>query len=125
LSFIDVEVEKAIQNKQIPGAVVAIGRKGKLAFLKAYGNKQIEPNIVPMDVDGLFKTSNLYPFSVHYIRKNGALHRLVAGIAAYSKADNTSDSIRCTTVAVCTSCRLCPKLPRSSPEDFCRSRRRS
>ena len=51
LAFIDGEVERAIANKQMPGAVVAIGRQGKLAFLKAYGNKQVQPSVVPMDVE--------------------------------------------------------------------------
>ncbi len=59
LAFIDPAVEKAIENKQMPGCVVAIGRQNKLAFLKAYGNKQVEPNVVPMDVDTLFDLASV------------------------------------------------------------------
>ncbi|MCL2304481.1 MAG: DUF1343 domain-containing protein [Planctomycetaceae bacterium] len=59
LAFIDGEVEKAIANKQMPGCVVAIGRQGKLAFLKAYGNKQVEPSVVPMDVETVFDLASV------------------------------------------------------------------
>jgi len=59
LAFIDGEVERAIANNQMPGAVVAIGRKGKLAFLKAYGNKQVEPSVVAMDVDTVFDLASV------------------------------------------------------------------
>jgi uncharacterized protein YbbC (DUF1343 family)/CubicO group peptidase (beta-lactamase class C family) len=59
LAFIDSEVEKALQNKQMPGCVVAIGRKNKLAFLKAYGNKQVQPNAIPMDVDTVFDLASV------------------------------------------------------------------
>ncbi len=59
LAFIDPAVEKAIENKQMPGCVVAIGRQNKLAFLKAYGNKQVEPNVVPMDIDTVFDLASV------------------------------------------------------------------
>ena len=44
----------AINIKQIPGAVLAVVRHGKMAYLKAYGNKQIYPTVVPMDVNTVF-----------------------------------------------------------------------
>lgn len=59
LAFIDTEIDKAIQEKKMPGCVVAIGRKNQLACLKAYGNKQVEPNVVPMDVDTVFDLASL------------------------------------------------------------------
>ena len=59
LAFIDAEVERAIQSNQMPGCVVAIGRRGQLAFLKAYGNKQVQPTVIPMDVDTLFDLASL------------------------------------------------------------------
>jgi len=59
LAFINAEAERAIQAKQLPGCVVAIGRKGSLAFLKAYGNKQVQPEVVPMDVDTVFDLASL------------------------------------------------------------------
>ena len=59
LTFIDAEVERAIRSNQMPGCVVAIGRKGQLAFLKAYGNKQVQPTVVPMTVDTVFDLASL------------------------------------------------------------------
>jgi len=59
LAVIDTEVARALQNEQMPGCVVGIGRKGKLAFLKAYGNKQVQPDKVPMTVDTLFDLASV------------------------------------------------------------------
>ncbi|HEY6913171.1 MAG TPA: serine hydrolase, partial [Paludibacter sp.] len=45
---------QAISNKEIPGAVLAVVRNGKMAYLKAYGNRQVYPTVVPMDVNTVF-----------------------------------------------------------------------
>ncbi|MDO5524362.1 MAG: esterase, partial [Bacteroidia bacterium] len=37
----DNVIQKAIADKEIPGAVLAVVRDGKMAYLKTYGNKQI------------------------------------------------------------------------------------
>lgn len=54
LQFADEAIETAISNKEIPGAVFAVVRHGKMAYLKAYGNKRIYPNIEPMTVETVF-----------------------------------------------------------------------
>ena len=59
LATIDGEVEAALQDNRMPGAVIAIGRKGKLAFLRAYGNKQVQPETIPMDVDVVFDLASI------------------------------------------------------------------
>ena len=59
LAFIDREVQRVIQNNPMPGCVVAVGRKDKLAFLKSYGNKQAQPEKIPMDVDTVFDLASL------------------------------------------------------------------
>ena len=41
LSQADKVIEKAIENKEIPGAVLAVVKDGRMAYLKSYGNKQI------------------------------------------------------------------------------------
>ena len=41
LMYADEVIEEAIANKDIPGAVLAIVRDGKMAYLKAYGNKRV------------------------------------------------------------------------------------
>ena len=47
-------IQLAIDKKEIPGAVLAVVRSGKMAYLKAYGNKQVFPTIIPMDVYTVF-----------------------------------------------------------------------
>lgn len=55
----DYVIEKAISNKEIPGAVLAVVRNGKMAYLKAYGNKQVYPTIEKMDVNTVFDLASL------------------------------------------------------------------
>ena len=54
LMYADEAIETAIAHKDIPGAVLAVVRHGKLAYLKAYGNKRIYPNTEPMTVGTIF-----------------------------------------------------------------------
>ena len=54
LKTADSIILAAINMKQIPGAVLAVVRHGKMAYLKAYGNKQVYPTVVPMDVNTVF-----------------------------------------------------------------------
>lgn len=59
LTYADKAIETAINNKEIPGAVLAIVRHGKLAYLKAYGNKQLLPDTEPMDVNTVFDMASV------------------------------------------------------------------
>jgi len=59
LARIDGIVDKAIEDKKLPGCVVAIGRTGGVGFLKAYGRRQIEPDDEPMTVDTVFDMASL------------------------------------------------------------------
>lgn len=54
LSKVDDIINASIKNKEIPGAVLAVVRNGKLAYLKAYGNKSVYPEIVPMTENTVF-----------------------------------------------------------------------
>lgn len=54
LLYADQAIQKAISDKEIPGAVLAVVRNGKIAYLKAYGNKRVYPNVQPMDVHTIF-----------------------------------------------------------------------
>ncbi|KAA6304322.1 hypothetical protein EZS27_044032, partial [termite gut metagenome] len=40
LLYADEAIQKAIDNKEIPGAVLAVVHNGKMVYLKAFGNKQ-------------------------------------------------------------------------------------
>ena len=59
LTYADKAIETAINNKEIPGAVLAVVRHGKLAYLKAYGNKQLLPDTEPMDVNTVFDMASV------------------------------------------------------------------
>ena len=54
LIYADSVILKAIGNKEIPGAVLAVVKDGKMVYLKAYGNKQVYPDTIPMDVNTVF-----------------------------------------------------------------------
>ena len=47
LMYTDELIETAIANEEIPGAVLAVVKDGKMAYLKAYGNKRVYPNKEP------------------------------------------------------------------------------
>jgi CubicO group peptidase (beta-lactamase class C family) len=59
LTWIDRAVEEAIRQKRMPGCVVAIGHRGRIGWLKAYGNRQLEPESVAMTVNTLFDLASL------------------------------------------------------------------
>ena len=54
LMYTDELIETAIANEEIPGAVLAVVKDGKMAYLKAYGNKRVYPNKEPMTVQTVF-----------------------------------------------------------------------
>ena len=54
LMYADQAIEAAIVGKEIPGAVLAIVRNGKMAYLKAYGNKRLYPDTEPMTTNTIF-----------------------------------------------------------------------
>lgn len=55
----DKIIKEAIGNKEIPGAVLAVVKDGRMAYLKAYGNKQTYPSVIPMDVNTVFDLASL------------------------------------------------------------------
>ncbi len=59
LEQIDSRVREAIERGQLPGAVVAVVRQGKLPFLKAYGQRSKQPAETPMTVDTVFDLASL------------------------------------------------------------------
>ena len=50
----DSVIEDAIRKGEIPGAVLAVVRHGKMAYLKAYGNRQVWPEVKPMTTNTIF-----------------------------------------------------------------------
>ena len=50
----DSIIEEAIRQGDIPGAVLAVVRHNKMAYLKAYGNRQVWPEVKPMTTNTIF-----------------------------------------------------------------------
>ncbi|HEU5401866.1 MAG TPA: exo-beta-N-acetylmuramidase NamZ domain-containing protein, partial [Terriglobales bacterium] len=56
---VDAAIQKAIQDGQIPGAVLVIGHNGKVVYRKAYGERSLEPARAPMKLDTIFDMASL------------------------------------------------------------------
>ncbi len=56
---LDAVIEQAIAEDQIPGAVVWIGRKGKVIYRKAYGFRALKPRRERMTLDTIFDAASL------------------------------------------------------------------
>ena len=54
LAKVDDIINASIENKEIPGAVLAVVRNGSLVYLKAYGNKSVYPEVEPMTENTVF-----------------------------------------------------------------------
>ena len=54
LSFADSVLNEEIKAKRIPGAVLAVVRHGKMAYLKAYGNRSVYPKTEKMTTETIF-----------------------------------------------------------------------
>jgi CubicO group peptidase (beta-lactamase class C family) len=59
LAYLDEIIETEITKKQLPGAVVIVGRKGKVVWRRAYGNRAVEPAPEPMTLDTIFDLASL------------------------------------------------------------------
>ena len=59
LAKIDEAVLESISRKETPGAVVLVGRKGRVVYRKAFGDRAIEPKREPMTVDTIFDLASL------------------------------------------------------------------
>lgn len=58
LGYADKAIEKEIAESHIPGAVFAVVKDGKLAYLKAYGNKSLKPSVEPMTTSTIFDVAS-------------------------------------------------------------------
>jgi uncharacterized protein YbbC (DUF1343 family)/CubicO group peptidase (beta-lactamase class C family) len=59
LPAVDAAIEQAIQEKQIPGAVLIVGHDGAVIYRKAYGERSLEPRREPMTLDTIFDLASL------------------------------------------------------------------
>ena len=59
LSQVDRVIGEAIADNTIPGAVIAVVRGDRIAYLKAYGNKSVVPSVKPMTTDTMFDLASV------------------------------------------------------------------
>jgi uncharacterized protein YbbC (DUF1343 family)/CubicO group peptidase (beta-lactamase class C family) len=59
LAQMDAVIEAEIANKRLPGAVVLVGRKGRVVWRKSYGSRALEPAREPMTPDTIFDVASL------------------------------------------------------------------
>ena len=57
LQLADAVIEKAIADKQIPGAVLLVGRGDQVLYQKAYGMRSLLPQVEPMTLDTVDRKS--------------------------------------------------------------------
>ena len=77
LAKIDETFIKAIQNKEIPGAVIAISRYGKIVYKKAFGMQDPQKQI-PMTEDSIFRiysmTKPIISTAAMMLNENGSIY---------------------------------------------------
>ena len=59
LARIDAVVAESIKNKELPGAVVVAGHRGRVVWRKAYGSRAVEPQREAMTTDTMFDLASL------------------------------------------------------------------
>ena len=97
---IDAAINKAIQDGQIPGAVVLIGHDGQVVYRKAYGERWLEPKREPMTLDTVFDMASLTKvlattgsvmrlFEQGQIRLNDPVAKYIPEFGKYGKEEIT------------------------------------
>ncbi|HEX2270647.1 MAG TPA: serine hydrolase, partial [Pyrinomonadaceae bacterium] len=59
LAEMDSVIEGEIANRRLPGAVVFVGRKGRVVWHKSYGARVVEPAREPMTTETIFDVASL------------------------------------------------------------------
>ncbi len=59
LALVDGVIWDAIKAEDIPGAVLAVVRHDRIAYLKAYGNRQLIPDTLPMTLETVFDLASV------------------------------------------------------------------
>ena len=78
LARIDEAVDTWIDDGKLPGAVVLVGRGGRIGFARAYGDRAVEPEAEPMTRETVFDMASLTKpiataTSVMILRERGAI----------------------------------------------------
>jgi len=59
LNVLDGIIQKAIEDHEVPGAVVLVGHSGRMVYRKAFGHRSLEPTVEPMTLDTIFDMASL------------------------------------------------------------------
>jgi uncharacterized protein YbbC (DUF1343 family) len=59
LGHIDEVVREAIARRELPGAVILVGRQGRIVYWRAFGHRALEPAPIPMTRDTVFDLASL------------------------------------------------------------------
>ncbi len=59
LSYVDEAIARAVAEKKVPGAVVVVGRRGRIALARAYGKRSLEAPEEAMTRDTAFDLASL------------------------------------------------------------------
>jgi uncharacterized protein YbbC (DUF1343 family) len=59
LAAIQAVVDEGLGRRRMPGCVIAFGRHGKLAWLRAYGHRQLQPEPLEMTTDTVFDMASI------------------------------------------------------------------
>lgn len=59
LAPVDAVIEAAIGRGEVPGAVLVVGNAEGVFYRKAYGNRAVKPEVIPMTVDTVFDMASL------------------------------------------------------------------
>src|SRR5436853_7444695 len=59
LARIDRVIQGSIEKKELPGAVVLVGRRGRIIWRKAYGARSLEPQRETMTTETIFDLASL------------------------------------------------------------------
>jgi uncharacterized protein YbbC (DUF1343 family) len=59
LAEIDALVEEGLAQRRMPGCVILVARQGKIVQLKAYGDRAVQPERLPMTIDTLFDMASI------------------------------------------------------------------
>ncbi len=87
LEKVDQLIYDAIDQGEMPGAVLAVVRGNKLVYLKAYGNKSVVPDTVPMTTNTVFDLASCSKvvgttMSMMYLLESGG-YRLSDPVSQY------------------------------------------
>jgi uncharacterized protein YbbC (DUF1343 family) len=84
---LDAQIDQAIHDGLIPGAVLLVGHDGEIAYRKAYGSRAIVPSREPMTLDTIFDIASLTKViattpAIMKLYEQGKI-RLTAPVTAY------------------------------------------